>query len=845
MKRYFLPIICAALGLLPAWASAPEILRGTVMDAATGEPVAGVIVKGGGAFASTDHNGHFVLTMKAAADSISFRSMGYEALTLSASADLERVFLRQEPMQLRNVVVQAPDIYARGDTLVFNVSRYANATDNAIIDVIKRLPGIKVKPDGQIEYQGKPISKFYIDGNDFLGGQYGLATNNISHKDVKSVEVLENHQPVKALEGIEFPEEAGINLKLKEDARSRWVGVVQAAAGVEPVLADGSMFAMRIAPKIQNMFTLKADNTGWNPATEIRDHDLDMDFSGDYQESLWPEYISADITGAPLSEKRTRDNLSWLANAIAAWKAGDTSMRLKLNYMGDRLDYSSGVVTDYLSDMIPTLVQNNVQRTRRQELSAQFYSVTNKRNYYLKDKLTVAGDWKRSLSSVNGSYDLSQVVFRKGFSARNDLKLVKRNDKKLFTLSSSNRLVHRPDKLMLSGGENATQMLGITDFRSTTETRLGKLRRFWKYYLTAGIDLNHHRMNSILTGMGEFDNQGIHNAVLADLYLLPQVDYQRNGWRGSLRLPLKWLYCSVAGGVHDYLNVAPRLSVWRQLTSKSELSVSASYRLGSPPPYLNIDVPILADYRNMLISSNPDKRTQAVAASFAYRYRNPVKAFFANLTAGYNYCRSAIMANQIFVDDFIISTYADALSRSVSHYLKCGVSKGLGHSRVVVGADVDVQLSSARSMRNGIVIPYRQTVAGLKPYFKGSIADWLSLNYEGAVEYQKIGSSLSDMGTLNAHNSLFATIIPTGIVQFAVGAEQFFTRFPEGNIATLLLLDASAVWRIKNALRLSLTANNLLDRRNYEYVTYGTLSRSEHYFQLRRRTILASLQIRF
>ena len=94
---------------------------------------------------------------------------------------------------------------------------------------------------------------------------------------------------------------------------------------------------MRMASKIQNMFTLKADNTGWNPANEIREHDFDDMFSSDYTASLWPEYISADIINAPLTEKRTRDNLSWLANAITAWKKNETSMRLKLNYMGDAL----------------------------------------------------------------------------------------------------------------------------------------------------------------------------------------------------------------------------------------------------------------------------------------------------------------------------------------------------------------------------------------------------------------------------------------------------------------------------------------------------------------------------
>ncbi len=845
MTRYSFFIICVVLALLPAsLAAAPGIVRGAVVDAATGEPVAGVIVKGGGAFASTDPDGRFVLSMKSEADSISFRSMGYEALTLSASADLSRVLLRQKPTQLRDVIVQAPDIYARGDTLVFNVSRYANATDNAIIDVIKRLPGIKVKPDGEIEYQGKPISKFYIDGNDFLGGQYGLATNNISHKDVKSVEVLENHQPIKALEGIEFPEEAGINLKLKEDARSRWVGVAQAATGVQPLLFDGSLYSMRMSPKVQNMFTVKADNTGWNPAGEIRDHETDESFSGDYQPNLWPEYIRADIIGAPLAEKRTRDNLSWLGSAITAWNAGESSMRLKLNYMADRLDYSSGVTTDYLTDLIPTFVQRNAQRTRSHDLSAQLNSVTNKRGYYLKDKLTLSGVWRSSNSAITGTFDLAQRVERKNFAATNDLRLVKRNERRLFTLISRNSFEHRPDRLLVSGGEDARQSVGTTDFRSTTETRLGRLTRFWKYYLTAALGLNYHRMNSTLAGLGEFDNNGIHNALLINLSASPQVDYRRNGWRLSLSMPVKWLSYSV-GGMHHYLDLAPRLGVWRQLTSKSELSGSLAYRLASPEPYLNIDVPVLTDYRNLLIASNPDRRNHNVSASLSYSYRNPMKALFANLSASYSYQRSAIMANQLFVGDFIISSFADRLWHSDSWRLRGGVSKGLGHSRMVAGVDANASHSSAQSMRDNLPIPYRQLTAGVKPYFKGSITRWLSLNFEGSLDYQRTRSELKSLGTLSARSSIFATIIPTDRVHFTAGGEYYHTRFPEGNTANLVLLDASAVWQLRSRTRLSLTASNLLNKRIYSYATYGTLSRSDHYFRLRPRSILISLQLRF
>ncbi len=187
MNRHSFFILCVLLGLLPASAADPGELRGKVVDSDTDEPVVGCIVKAKGAFTSTNS--------EAGADSVSFRFIGYESRSLPIAADFSSVRMRPKVTQLNDVIVEAPDIYAKGDTLVFNVAKYANAKDNAIIDVIKRLPGIKVEEDGTIKYQGKPINKFYIDGNDFIGGQYGLATNNISHKDVASVEVMENHQP--------------------------------------------------------------------------------------------------------------------------------------------------------------------------------------------------------------------------------------------------------------------------------------------------------------------------------------------------------------------------------------------------------------------------------------------------------------------------------------------------------------------------------------------------------------------------------------------------------------------------------------------------------------------------
>lgn len=851
MSRYKFFILCLILGLMSVSASVPETASGIIVDAESRQPVVGAVVQAIShqgkvtAFASSNADGVFKIKISDATDSISFRCMGYETLKLPRYYDFAKgIEMWQKVTQLKDVIVQAPDIYAKGDTLVFNVSRYANASDNAIIDVIKRLPGIKVEEDGTIKYQGKPINKFYIDGDDFLGGQYGLATNNISHKDVKSVEVMENHQPVKALEGIEFPEEAGINIKLNEDAKGKWAGVAKAGTGVQPWLYDGSLYAMRIAPKVQYVLTLRGGNTGWNPEDQMMEHDFnDMSFA-DYSESLWPEYIAADIVNVPLNEKRTRDNLSWLANSITAWRRGDTSIRFKLNYIGDCLDYNTGLRTYYFSSSIPEFIQDNTLNTERHDVSAQFNAQINKRGYFMKDKLTVGALWEKSNSAISGSFNLGQRIRRRNLSAVNDLKLVKRNDKKLFELTSRNSFIYRPDSLFITGEEYIMQSVGTTDFRSTTESRWGKLGRFWKFYINGGLDFNYHRMSTVLVGMDSYDNEGIYNSVLSNLYATPQIDYERNGYYLSVKVPVKWLHHSV-NGQYDYINVFPRLYARKNTSAKSEVSASVAYRLSSPQAYMNIVAPILSDYRNLFIANGMESYSHGVAASMSYRYRNPLTAFFANASLTYNYSRNAMMSNQLFVEDFVISTFADLAADNSWWLLSGGISKGLGHSRMVVGFDFDASASSASAMRDGAVQDYNQQSVSIKPYFRGSLLKWLSVNYDVNYGFSRLKIAETASKSHSFNQKLSATVIPHDEWQFTVGAEHFLTRFHEGNKENLVLFDASMVWLSSRKIRLSLTANNLLDKRKYHYVTYGTLSRSEHSFHIRPRNILVAIQYRF
>lgn len=63
------------------------------------------------------------------------------------------------------------------------------------------MPGIEVTNSGQILYQGSSINKLNIEGLDLMGDQYNQATQNMPAEAVSTIQVMENNQPIRALEG--------------------------------------------------------------------------------------------------------------------------------------------------------------------------------------------------------------------------------------------------------------------------------------------------------------------------------------------------------------------------------------------------------------------------------------------------------------------------------------------------------------------------------------------------------------------------------------------------------------------------------------------------------------------
>jgi len=184
-------------------AFAQKEIKGRVLDSETLKPVPTVTVTmypvGSQSiltYTMTDEDGTFILKSNDMPDSVtvSVRAMTIESQSKSIKSDIGFVefVVKEKAIELKEVIVDAPKIRQTGDTLNYYVSSFLDETDRSIGDVLKKLPGIQVLSTGQILYQNKEISKFYVEGLDLLQGKYGIATNNIDAKQVATVQVLEN-----------------------------------------------------------------------------------------------------------------------------------------------------------------------------------------------------------------------------------------------------------------------------------------------------------------------------------------------------------------------------------------------------------------------------------------------------------------------------------------------------------------------------------------------------------------------------------------------------------------------------------------------------------------------------
>lgn len=122
-----------------------------------------------------------------------------------------------------------------GDTIIYNADSFKSGTERKLEDILKKLPGVEITADGEIEVEGVRVQKLMIDGKDFFDGDTKLGAKNIPSNAVDKIQVLKNYAEVGQLSGVQNNQDnIAINIKLKEGKKNFWFGDVTAGGGIAP-----------------------------------------------------------------------------------------------------------------------------------------------------------------------------------------------------------------------------------------------------------------------------------------------------------------------------------------------------------------------------------------------------------------------------------------------------------------------------------------------------------------------------------------------------------------------------------------------------------------------------------
>lgn len=859
MKRRLLIILIIVVGCLPI--KSQTILRGNVADAISGKSVAGVNVMAKNdkgkliGFSTSDDAGNFSITINEQPDSlfISATMLGYRSFSkkVKAGADPVSILMEEGALQLQEVVVKADRIRENGDTITYSVSSFAQKQDRTIGDVLKRMPGIDVADNGKIQYQGTDINRFYIEGNDLLGGKYGIATNGISHDDIGAVEVMENHQPMQVLRGLSFSDQAAINLKMKNRSKATFLvhGTLAGGWSYQPKegLWQGDIFTMMVTGRYQMITTFKGNNTGINLSDQL------IDFTSDRSDEGLECYVSLSTPSTPnLERNRSYLNRSWMVSSSHLMKTGKDEFKAQVDYNHDRVSAQGASGTTYFLDSgDKVIIEDRNSLAHRSAITGKFSYEVNEKRYFLNNTLSVDVSWNDLTLNTVGTLANTQSARMPEYSVNNFLKLIKRfGNNKLVTFTSRNEWNALPERLTVAHesetyGEHIKQHSFYTDERAS----LGFVFNRVLLSLEAGLSGYFRNLNTDLWGL---DNQGLpeREKLTTDylrVFAAPKFEWSYKKLEMTLNLPVNMYFYFFSGGLRNRTEffISPSLAARFRITPRMSLTLRGSARR-SPASLHNIhDSSILTDYRSFSSGVDDYYTASGQSVSASYNYRNAQNGVFLMAMGSYGWNRSKFGTVQNIVGDYIFHSYRQRPSDSRNAMAFLNVSKTLDFMRGAVGLKGNYSRMENNILSQGVGTDYQNDSFSLSPSVNGNISSFF--NWTLRFIWNRSILKISDMSSHRSDNFIYSgniTLTPCRLITWTAGGEFYRNQIETSRYKDMLMLDTKLTFNISKRIEISASVTNLLNKKSYSYTTYGTLSQYERSSQLRGREFLISLYLK-
>ena len=824
------------------------------------------------AYGITDDNGEFHITISSSLNSfnLNISYLGFKKWSLNVenkSANYS-VILQNALEELEDVLLDYNPIEKKGDTISYTVASFSDQDDRVIADVIKKLPGIEIKPNGQILYQGRPIQKYYIEGLDLLEGRYNLINNNLSYKAVSKVQILENHQPIKVLDSIVVSERASLNIKLKKDITIS--GTAKIGSGLPALLWDVNITPIVLSKKKQALTSYQTNNIGKDLSNELINFSDIGEIGGQQIKKEWLSLI--DPLPPPFKKERWLDNNAHLGTTNFLWRLKkDLDFKINVSYINDVQTRLGRTNTKFITpNNTIDLIENTDNQSFKNRLQTKLILEQNTNKNYFRNKLEINGFWdsKRGKTQSNNS-TISQQLKTPFSIIKNDLLLYKTIGNQLLVVKSKISYSKTNQELRINPGQFSDLVNNGIDY-SQSEQFISNIQFFTKNSIgltktvkkiTISPELGFSMLNETLSSYFITDNE---NRLLGDFennidfkklqfYAKSDFDFKNDTWNIKLKLPINFQLFdtqdnSFQNSNHkDFLTFEPTLYIRKKLSPFWEMNVHFKRKNNFGLIDRLYGGYILSNYRSINRYDAPLSESLVQNYSYGVSYRNPLKAIFTSL----NYTYSTSKNNLLYTANLesngsTLFQVIEMDNKINSHNLNLNTSKRFKKLKSILSISTSYSVFKSKQLLNDDLSDSRNQNLSFNLTIDSNINNWFSTTLKSNVsflntEFQNIRFN----EIIRQQHELNAVFFLSKNQFLNINSELYINNISEENGEAFFMNLGYNYTLKKNNIDLYVTWQNIFDEREYVTVFNTGYTSVETRFNMRPSQLFVGLRFSF
>ena len=845
MKKY---IILCLLILLVQSISAQRIVEGVVTDVG-GHPVSAAIIKTVDAttkktlhFCQTDTKGKFTITAQEG-NILSISAISYKKQELKVTMDMpaQHITLEEDTKTLSEITVKAKPIKIKGDTIQYLLTTYKKEGDRTLADVLARVPGFEVnKENGEIQYEGKSISNFYIEGMDLMGGKYGLATKSLPQDDVATVEVMKHHQPIRVLDDFTYSDDNAINIKMKQGAKARWMTTYSGGIGLKSHggLWNYETFAMRLKPYFQTILTYKTNNIGKNIRRET-----DKLLSFDELQSPLTPMLSLPSPSPLLLKGRSLFNRTHVVSLNALQRIDENSqVNVQITFVNDRNEATSLRHSDFYTNSGIKTIENRKQYLEKSnDLFAKIKYENNAKNHYLKNELSGDFSWNKQWLNEQGTQPHKMMGNLPIYTLKDNFSIMKKYGKRLITLQSKNIMDVRPQQLYVD-----SLVQSINQHYYETNTDVSGSLRIGRFILSGeiGVNAGEHRFTSDLVGVPDSIGllMGKSSFTFASFYTNPSIEYTVKDFNFTLSGDMSYNHYkySLDNGQSKFL-FSPNLQIRWKATATWTFSANASINTMQINAAQFYPTLVLQDYQYMNKGLADYNLSKEKSVGIGVVYSDALKGTSIRLRITRSFGTSPYTSTQDYVGNYIVESLTPEETKYNSWNMFLMGSQGIGFLKGKLNVRALYNVMNSYIVQNGQRMPYDTKNLRLTSDLDIGLIKSVDLTYKLTYGFHQMKMpAFGKTSNLNSWKHEGSLRLPLcKVLSLETLTEYYHNEIAQKEFKDMFFQDFTLIFKAKH-FDLGLAWKNVFNNKSYSYGINNTLSSSFSNQDIRGRELMLS-----